>query len=612
MNWIQKGLVRETVEGWLKADKREVKQDQIDAIIKGWKVDKLAPIKKYLTQEWIEVYDQLVSDIGEPRHADFTSWRESGTGPDSPLTPAQMSSMPIGHILTFLSTWVPLVQFPIGPFPEGLGRVLSQAVSAHPKGFAFLAKEFPRFEPTYVRALLAGLESALRQGRQFEWKHILMLCDWVVQQPIDIPGRKKKFFGKDPSWTWTRDQIADLLSQGFMFGAGGIPIEYRTLAWTILEPLTNDPYPRAESSASSAWREPAMDSWNTTPGKAMHAVIKYAAWVRDNMDENSTSDGTEGKGFSSIPEVKSLLENHLDLSVDAHPATRSVYGQWLPSLVWLDSEWVTNNLHKIFPPDEKQDPLWRAAWEGYITLCRVRKSVFELLRNQYQRAVKSLSQSNANDNFFSDPDSSLVDHLVIVFWNGTEQLDSEGSLIREFFEMAPPKLREHALHLIGTYLNKQPLELPQEVAQRIMHLWEWRRNQISNEKDPTPYKREIAQYGSWFVSGRLDGNWAFEQLFFAIQYSGEIASDYRVVEHFAALAKEFPVPVVECIDAMVTKTTKLWRIYAWREQAFEALRAVIASGNPAAVEKARKVANRFGEMGFRDFKVLVNPLSKKE
>jgi len=145
-----------------------------------------------------------------------------------------------------------------------------------------------------------------------------------------------------------------------------------------------------------------------------------------------------------------------------------------------------------------------------------------------------------------------------------------------------------------------------------MNLWEWRRDQLQKKADSTPYKREIAQFGSWFVSGRLDLNWAFQQLLFAIQFSEEIASDYRVVEHFAALAREFPVPVVECIDAMVRKATKPWRIYAWHKQAFDALRVVVESGNPDAGEKAKKVANRFGEMGFRDFKALVNPLSKKE
>jgi hypothetical protein len=607
LNWIQEGLDREAVEGWIKADKQEVKQDQIDAIINGWKVEKLAPIKEYLTEEWIEIYERLVSDTEEPRHADFSYWSETGTGPNSPLTTAQLSSMPIGEIITFLKTWVPRLQSPIGPSPEGLGRELSQAVSARPEDFTGLAEEFPRFEPTYLRALLSGLEGALRQGRQFEWKNVLALCDWVAQQPIGIPGRKRKYSEKDPDWSWTRGQIADLLSQGFMSEQGEISFEYRTIVWEILEPLNSDPYPRPEGSASSACREPAMDSWNTTPGKALHAIIKYAAWVRDNMDENSTSNGSVYKGFSSIPEVKSLLENRLDLKIDSHPATRSVYGQRLPSLVWLDSEWVTDNLHKIFPQDDAQDSLWRAAWDGYITLCQVRKPVFEVLRHHYRRAVNSLSQGDSDDHFFADPDSRLVEHLVVVYWNGTEQLESEGSLIQDFFEAAPSKLREHAFYLIGTFLKKQPSELPQEVAERLIRLWEWRRNQILNEEDPTTYKREIAQFGSWFVAGKLDVNWVLEQLLFAIEFSGEIASDYRAVEHLATLAMEFPAPVVKCLDAMAGKTTKLWRIYSWREQAFATLRAVLESGDPAAMQKATKVANRFGEMGFRDFRVLVSP-----
>jgi hypothetical protein len=92
---------------------------------------------------------------------------------------------------------------------------------------------------------------------------------------------------------------------------------------------------------------------------------------------------------------------------------------------------------------------------------------------------------------------------------------------------------------------------------------------------------------------------------------GEVDSDFQVVQRLALLGKDFPAQVVDCLEALVQQTKKIWRIYSWRDQAFEGLRAVIESGNPEAVEKARKVANRFGELGFRDFKGLASPLPEK-
>ena len=49
------------------------------------------------------------------------------------------------------------------------------------------------------------------------------------------------------------------------------------------------------------------------------------------------------KGFESFPEVRFVLENHLDLAKDSSLAIRAVYGQWLPWLIFLDREWLYND-----------------------------------------------------------------------------------------------------------------------------------------------------------------------------------------------------------------------------------------------------------------------------
>lgn len=607
LGWIRRGLERETVEELIRSRGKEPTDHLVDKVIDKWRLDRLTPMKGRLTGEWAEYYGRLVDEMGEPEHPDFSSWHETKGGHDTPLTSLEIRSMPIASILAFMRTWEPSESL-WGPSAQGLGRVFEAVVALHPRGFAALAKEFIEMEPTYVRSLLSGLESAVRSGLKFDWRQVLALCEWVTQQPINVSGKQPRSLVRDPDWGWTRGQIADLFSEGFNSGRNTIPFEERSRVWRILEPLTNDPYPTFEGSQSpgdDARRDPAMDSWNTTRGKAMRSVIQYAVWVRERTDEGSASQPRKDHGLNMMPEVRSILEAHLDVNLDPNPPTRSVYGQWLPALVWLDKDWVASNLDSIFPPQECHSSLWKATWDGYVTLCRANRSVFELLRNQYRRAIDAIAR-NADASLTPDPDYALAEHLMTVYWAGGESMESEDSLIREFFEKAPSRLQEHALSTIGSYLTHSSVQLSPDIAKRLTDLWEWRRDICQCSETPKDFTREVAQFGLWFVSGKLDERWALEQLLFAIGFSDNVDSEHDVVERLASLAHQFPLAVADCLDAMVAKVSKLWRVYAWHEPAFAALRAVIESGHPEGAERARKVANRFGELGFRDFKILVS------
>jgi hypothetical protein len=44
--------------------------------------------------------------------------------------------------------------------------------------------------------------------------------------------------------------------------------------------------------------------------------------------------------LKELPEVKEVLDKHLDKDHEPSLAIRSVYGRWLPWLVLLDSSWV--------------------------------------------------------------------------------------------------------------------------------------------------------------------------------------------------------------------------------------------------------------------------------
>jgi hypothetical protein len=95
----------------------------------------------------------------------------------------------------------------------------------------------------------------------------------------------------------------------------------------------------------------------------MEALIRYALWVKRHLVQGPAEPSEDQVGLEQMPEVREVLEIHLDPTRDASPAIRSIYGRWLPTLVYVDREWVKKNLRKIFPTDATLAHFRDAAWD---------------------------------------------------------------------------------------------------------------------------------------------------------------------------------------------------------------------------------------------------------
>ena len=144
--------------------------------------------------------------------------------------------MTVDSVIKFLNSWSSPQEFH-APTPEGLGRVLSITIADDPERFALAAARFQGLDPTYVRALVSGLREAIKKGYCVEWQPILTLCQWVISQPIEIPGRAINHRDADLDWEWTRKEVARLLHRGFEERKGKIPFGLRSICWSLLYPL---------------------------------------------------------------------------------------------------------------------------------------------------------------------------------------------------------------------------------------------------------------------------------------------------------------------------------------------------------------------------------------
>lgn len=578
LNWVNAGPTHGSLEN--------------DAELRFWKLRRLAPIRDVLPEQWRDRYGELVAEFGEiewPEYASppsFVRW-----GYESPKSSEDLSQMSFEGIITYLKEWQPS-ENPTGPTPEGLGQQLTAVVASEPERFADEIENLKGVDPTYVRAVLSGLHDALRQKGTMAWSPVLRLCKWVIEQPQEAGQSKSAYTERDPNWNWTKGSIENLIEEGLKSETRGIPFELRQQVWEILLPLTEDPHPTPEYEAQygGSNMDPATLSLNTIRGQAMHCVIHYALWCKRHS-ENSASGQTD-QDFNAMPEVREVLDKHLEPDSEPSLAIRAVYGQWFPWLTHLDSEWTVSRLPKFFPAEPQHRDLLDTTWETYVIFNQPYNNIFNILRDEYRRAIDRIGTATGEKRYSRDPDDRLAEHLMLLYARGQVSFDDTDGLFAHFFQKAPGDVRGHAIWFVGRDFNEIEGEVPSEVLERLQVLWTYRINEARNSESKAPYVSELSAFGGWFASGKFDDSWAITQLRDALRLAGSTEPYHMVLERLAKLATSMPALAVECLGLMVEGDKKRRYTYSWHEHMRAILEAAIDSQDETARQSARALIDR--------------------
>ena len=545
-------------------------------------------------------YEALVAKYGEPEAPDFLAIRMHAVtrGPGSPITGTELRQMSVPDITSRLKTWEPPSGEFMGPSPEGLSRALSGVVAENPSRFAEEVDKFQEVEPTYVRGVVSGFRDALGKDQLFSWAPILKLCQWVVDQPVE-PGDRGDAFERDRGWGWTRKAIADLLEDGFQPGTTQIPFELRQEAWKALLPLTNDPDPMPSDETGEDGSEPDVVAINTTRGEAMYAVVRYALWVKENLDEGLESSDRKAS-LDDMPEVREVFEAHLDTERDPSVAIRSVYGRWLPWLIHLDAQWVEANLTKILPTDEASARFRDAAWDTYVIYSQVYNNVADVLLEEYGRAAERVDRMGAGRRRPADPADHLAEHLMALYWMG--KIERDGPELTQFYAHASDDVCGHAMWSVGRVFAKGEEEPPPDIVDRMKALFEWRVGALQSNRQR--HHKELEQFGSWFASGRFGEEWSLARLQDTLTLVGSAEPDSLVMDQLVKWASVRPIEVLECVQLMIDGADEDWKIVGWRDEIRQILTVGLQAGDSAR-NAATILVNILGAKGHLEFRDLL-------
>jgi len=605
LSWMEAGPTQETVRDRLEWVGSEVTEEKIRDCSNRERRDRLSILEGQLPEPYRTTYEQLKSQMGVPNPADRVSSAQFGAiSAQSPKTQEELEQMPVRDVLAFLQSWVPGHDI-FSPTAEGLGTNLAAVVSQRPAEFAAVALKFKLLDPTYVRSFLGGLNSALRQGVKWDWQSVLELARWVVGQQREIVGRRGGLMDADPDWGWTRDSVIDLLSTGFEFVKDKppdhrLPYVHRTAVWDVLRPLTDDPNPTTMDELGEKF-DPSFLSINSTRGRALDAVVDYAWWVRLCTDVERKEAGLLPATFEAMPEVRQVLEDHLDVANEPTLTIRSIYGRHLTSLASLDWNWLRTNVDRILPPDQADPPRFNAAWESFIGFNRPNTILLTVLMPAYRWAIGQIADGSPRRGGGVSPNDRLAEHLMVYYWLGTLSTDGEDRLLDDFYGVAPDGLRGHTTWFIGTSIANWDDGAPPEVFERLRKLFERRLQVAQGSATPGAFVKELSGFGYWFTSGKFEECWSLETLLASLRLTKKTESEMDVVKLLAKRCPQYPVECVTCLRLMVEGDTDRWLLLGVEEDAKKVLRTAISSNNAEAALSASRLREHLiarGNFGF--------------
>jgi hypothetical protein len=337
----------------------------------------------------------------------------------------------------------------------------------------------------------------------------------------------------------------------------------------------------------------------------MEAAVYYALWVRRTMEKAPNASDLISKGFDQIPEVREVLDRHLDPATDPALPIRTIYGRWFPWLVLLDRDWAFRNIPRIFPPEQTLQDFRNVAWESYIVFCEPYYDVFELLREEYGRAIDRIRMTPAKKGPLRDPDKRLAEHLVIQYWRGKLDLDDPQGSLRRFYARAPGELRAHAIWYVGMCLGETKEAIEPEVTERLKRLLVSRINAARTLPKGSPPGDELACFDSWFGSGKFDDPWAIARLSEVLSLTQSLPPDFKMIDRLEILAAQMPLVTVQCLSRIIEIDSQGWCIELQHENIRKILKTAQQSGDEKARQEADLLINQLGARGYLQFRDML-------
>jgi hypothetical protein len=605
LGWIEEGP---DLEDWMTRYDGEPSEEEILERADYWRYERLHPLLAHLDADWQARYEALQKRFGRLVDPDVVGAVRVGWGqPPARYSVADLRAMEADELIETLVTYKPQA----GVFPpesdDSLAQVVSAAVAEEPAHWApLLAGWSDRLPIRDLQAALDGCWQAGRDAKVPDWEGAIALCEIALDRADELPGEPRADIDEATAREDERDRtvqaVVRVVETAARGGEHAVEPVLRPRMLALIERLADDPNPTSDADAGHA-DEPLHAALNGIRSRAMDAAIAFAQSLHPDAPYIDTP------AMVHLPEIRQLLEDHLDAKKEPSTSVRAVYGARLGHLFFLDEGWTAARLGAIF--DTMRPELAAAAWRGYVLNGYLAPRVLAHVVGSglYDGPVDELSVARDRD---SEPREAreardaLVEHVGLAWCRGVAGSEA---LLDRLFSKATSTDRAHLVTWIGLSVlhHEEATELAADVAPKLPDLWSRRVDALGgSDSDP-----ELAAYGWWYSSGKLAEPEGTELLVRTLKVAKGRVTDLRgCLERATEVATQNPSGACDVLAAVVDGEGRD-ELRAAGDRVRELLDAIVAAtaadADADARAEAERLVNELGEHGLGDYRDVLSP-----
>lgn len=559
----------------------------------------LRPFLTLLSEDYLSYFKELKTEVQEELTDDSYMPYKTQTGVvsyRSPQSTEELGDMIDDVLLGYLNDWDEehhdkdnwFVEVNISALADNFQSLFRERIVSDIKRLDFWMQHRDDMErPIYITAMLKAMQELVKDKCFDNLNKWIEFCQWVLShqdsentenQPE--PTEQSRDY---PSWRSSRRAVVDFVDV-CVDKDSQVPFSARFGLADILKLVCNQFDWRLDCDKPVFLRrdDPILEAINNTRSRALQSLINFGFWIQSYQPDDP------------VQEVTDILSMRLNKQAEI-PLTRPEYallGMHFSSLYTLNQDWAIKQRKVLFP--KSNIPVWQEAFCSYIRYNKPFKETFEVLREDFEYAIRDL---NAIDSIKSSNEmliSRLVEHLFIYYLRDVYPLKGKESLLYRFYEQTRESRQYWAsfFNLAGFLLRRSGKQVDHVLVDRAKSYADWR----LEVAEPL----ELQHFSSsWLEAECLEPKWRLRYFSRVLDLGIKVDFVYGKVKTLYKWLADYPSLIVECFIKIID--TWDYKTSLPIDEAKEILKAGMSAESSEIREKVKIAKENLLRGGIFDF-----------
>ena len=486
-----------------------------------------------------------------------------------------LSSMSRADRINFLKKAPKFIDESVHLTEQGLANIYREyVVLILQRLMSYLSVHHNVFSPDQ-RSTLSGLLAGLHDKKKFDWKTLL--------------GFTRELFSLEHFWTNEQindfkysnqilADIAELIAVGVDNNAYDFDLQLLPLAEQTLLVLVE------KTGSRCVLQESPMDTFlNSSKGMVFRAMMGYTLCFA-RTDDNQQAD------FRWSQAIRANFTKRLDRNIEPSFEFSFMLGTYLPHLLYLDQEWIIDNVNRIFPQQDEHH--WYVAFSMYLMASgKICKYLYFSLKEggHYQKALKTNFDHRAVE-------TALATHICTFWLEDYEELSDKTSLIYQVVNSS----NVNYLSAIVDFCWDQRDNLSEEDKAKVRAAWRVLFKSLRQNNDTATYRLTLSALSRWIIFVDSIDEEILEWLKFSAKHTNFYFDIF--VDALLIHAPKTPIEVGSvCLELSKRKGFGPFRTFPEQDKITETIRILYNVGHK---EIADRISIQFAENGYDFLKPL--------